>query len=134
MDNKHFALNQRKHERVETDIPCRLGPPGARHHDATILNLSLGGLLVACNHATFEAIIPEDQRTPGQVSDVEITIQFSLRPIDRKSTGIELRAALIHSERLAQDRYHIGLQFVDISKAYSNRIESFINEVLSTKS
>ncbi|MDX1696811.1 MAG: PilZ domain-containing protein [Thiohalobacterales bacterium] len=132
MDKQHFALN-RRHDRVETDIPCRLGLPGGRQHDATILNLSVGGLKLACNRSTYVAIIPEDQHTPGQISDVRANIRFTLRPVNRKAMALNLTAMVVHSERLAQDTYHIGLHFVEIGKTDSNRLESYIGEALSAR-
>ncbi|MBT8121761.1 MAG: PilZ domain-containing protein [Gammaproteobacteria bacterium] len=128
MDKQHFAID-RKHERIETSIPCRLGLPGAKLHDATIINLSVGGLKIVCDLATYKAIIPAEQLTPGQVADVSVCIKFSLRPVNRRAMNLDLTALVIHTERLAQDTYHIGIQFRDLRKSDFNRIESHIDEV-----
>ena len=120
MDKQHFAID-RKHERIKTSIPCRLGLPGAQLHDATIINLSVGGLKVECDLATYTAIIPAEQHTPGQVADVSVCIKFSLHPTN----------LLIHTERLAQDTYHIGIQFRELRKTDHNRLVSHIEEVIA---
>ena len=131
-DKQHFTIN-RKHDRVDTEIPCRIGIPGARQFDATVLNLSAGGLKLACNHETIAAIIPGDQQIPGQISDVHVTVKFSLRPINRRGMNLQLDAMLVHSERLAQNSYHIGIQFIHIRKADANRIENHIEEVIAAR-
>lgn len=130
MDKQHFALD-RKHDRIDTEISCRLGLPGARQFDGTIINLSAGGLRLACNLETYEAIIPAEQRTPGQVIDVTVEVKFSLQPV--KGTGIDLQltAQVIHSERLAQDSFHIGIQFTDMRKSDFNLIEDYINAAIA---
>ena len=125
MDKKHFALD-RKHDRISTEIPCRLGLPGEREYQGTVINLSAGGLRLACNLETYEAIIPAEQRTPGQVMDVQVEIKFALQPINQPSVDMQLGAMVIHSERLAQDNFHIGIQYKGISKSDLNLLEEYI--------
>ena len=127
MDKQHFALD-RKHDRIATEIPCRFGLPGERELHATIINLSAGGLRLACNLETYEAIIPEEQRTPGQVIDVHVEIKFALQPVNRPVVDLQLRAVVIHSERLAQDNFHIGIQYEGISKSDFNLLEEYIQQ------
>ena len=133
MDKQHFALD-RKHERIDTEIPCRLGLPGTRQFDGMIINLSAGGLRLACNLETYEAIIPAEQRTPGQVIDVTVEVKFSLRPVEGAAVDLQLTALVIHSERLAQDSFHIGIQFTDMRKPDFNLIEDHINAAIAAGS
>jgi hypothetical protein len=133
MDKQHFAID-RKHERIETSIPCRLGLPGAQLHAAIIINLSVGGAKIECDHPTFKAIIPAEQHTPGQVADVDVCIKFSLRPVNRRAMNMALTARVIHTERLAQDTYHIGIQFRELRKTDYNRLENHIDEVVAGES
>ena len=128
MDKQHFALD-RKHERIATEIPCRLGLPDEREYQGTVINLSAGGLRLACNLATYEAIIPVEQRTPGQVIDVHIAIRFTLSPDNRPPVDLQLRAIVIHSERLAQDSFHIGIQFEGIGNSDFNLLEEYVQAV-----
>ena len=132
MDKQHFAID-RKYDRIDTEIPCRLGLPGDRQCDAMVLNLSVGGLKLACNHETFASIIPAAQRTPGQVSDVRVTVKFSLRPISRRAMNLQFDGMVVHSERLAQDNYHIGVQFTGMRKADINRLEDYIDEIVAAR-
>jgi len=128
MDKQHFAID-RKHERIELSLPCRLGMPGSKQHAATILNLSLGGLKFSCDRQTFMAIIPEEQHTPGQIADVRISVKFTLRPAARRAMNMDLSAMIVHTERLAQDVYHVGIQFTDLRKTDLNRLDDYIEEV-----
>lgn len=133
MDKQHFAID-RKHDRIETSIPCRLGLSGAQLRAATIINLSVGGTKIECDLATFKAIIPAEQHTPGQVADVDVCIKFTLRPVNRRAMNMDLTARVIHTERLAQDTYHIGIEFRELRKTDYNRIESHIEEVTAGES
>lgn len=125
MDKQHFALD-RKNDRISTEIPCRLGLPGEREYQGTVINLSAGGLRLDCNLETYEAIIPAEQRTPGQVIDVHVEIKFVLQPVNQPSVDMQIGAMVIHSERLAQDNFHIGIQYKGISKSDLNLLEEYV--------
>lgn len=81
---------------------------------AKILNLSAGGLMFGCGRDTFNQILPKDQRIPGQVTDIVIEIRFNLSPPSQSSLPIDANARVIHSERLAQDIFHIGTSFINM--------------------
>ncbi|MGB5261392.1 MAG: PilZ domain-containing protein [Gammaproteobacteria bacterium] len=133
MDKQHFALD-RKNERIGTEIPCRLGLPGAKQYDGTITNLSAGGLRLACNLATYDAIIPDDQRTPGQVMDVIVEVKFTLQPVNRDAITLQFSAVVIHTERLAQDSFHIGIQYRDMHKQDTDLLADYIREMIAAGS
>jgi hypothetical protein len=132
MDKQHTRI-ERQHPRIKTDIPCRISLPDAGEADATVLNLSVGGLLLGCDQETFEAILPHEQHIPGQVYDVHIGVKFSLRQAQRRAVTIQADARVIHSERLAQDSYHVGLQFVGMSKTVANKLEACVEEILAAQ-
>ncbi len=79
----------------------------------------------------INSILPEDQRTPGQILDVEMDIAFDLPPVDdTPALPVRTRARVVHSERLAQDEFHVGVQFMDLEQSISGPIESYINALL----
>jgi hypothetical protein len=95
-----------------------------------ILNLSIGGLKFSCGLQVINSILPEDQRTPGQILDVEMDLLFQLPQGEASALPIRTRARVVHSERLAQDEFHVGVQFMNLSEAISGPLESHINEQL----
>ena len=132
MDKQHFRID-RKHARINTDIPGEVGLQDDDQYDVTVLNLSIDGLKLACNNDTFAAIIPPGQRTPGQVIDVHVDVKFTLRPANQHAITIQADAMLVYSERLAQDSYHVGFRFVGMSKSVVNKLETYIEEILATQ-
>ena len=100
-------------------------------HDAIIRDLSLGGLKLSCNRSTIVTIIPGEQLIPGQISGVEVNVKFSLQPNTGRAINLQLTAQLIHTERLAQDNYQIGIQFIDMRKNDFSRLENYIEEAIS---
>ena len=134
-NKQHFRID-RQHRRVAADIACEVG------NDASggllpvrILNLSIGGLKFRCGMQVINSILPEDQRTPGQILDVEMDIVFDLpQKGDATSPSVSTRATIVHSERLAQDEFHVGVQFIELEKSMSGALESYINTLLEQES
>jgi hypothetical protein len=132
-EKQHFWID-REHNRITTEIPCKVGQVGGKRLNATIINLSMGGLKFACSQEIFNLLIPEQQRTPGQVIDVSIDIHFQLPAADRKKPlSIRNTGRVIHTERLAQDIYHLGVQFTILREAEIRGIENHIKQVASQR-
>ncbi len=92
-----------------------------------IVNLSASGLNFSCGRDTVYQILPQDQRTPGQVTGVMIEIQFDLQPPAQPRLSLNIRARVIHSERLAQDVFHVGIQFIHIDEADVVALKGYID-------
>jgi hypothetical protein len=129
-NKQHFRID-RQHLRVATDIACEIGGDTCGGFmPVRILNLSIGGLKFSCGLQVINSILPEDQRTPGQILDVEMDVSFELPQGESSVLPIRLRARVVHSERLAQDEFHVGVQFMNLAEAVSGPLESHINELL----
>ena len=134
-NKQHFRID-RQHRRVAADIACEVG------NDASggllpvrILNLSIGGLKFRCGMQVINSILPEDQRTPGQILDVEMDVVFDLTQEGVSSPpSVRTRATIVHSERLAQDEFHVGVQFIDLEQSMTGLLESYINTLLEQES
>ena len=119
---------KRKHFRIKTDIPCVMGLRRDTLSPARIVDLSSGGLKFRCDRSTIHGILPEDQRTPGRVWDVEIEIHFTLQTGAPPEVVVDARARVIHSERLAQDAFHVGVEFTELDAAVRKTLDDYILE------
>ena len=117
--------------RVAADMPCEVGGGACGGLlPVRILNLSIGGLKFSCGLQVINSILPEDQRTPGQILDVEMDVSFELPQADASALPIRTRARVVHSERLSQDEFHVGVQFMSLAEAVSVPLQSYINVLL----
>ena len=107
---------KRKYFRLATDIPCSVCLPEGENLPAVIVNLSVGGIKFRCSRDTANRILPSDQRIPGQVSGVTIEIHFNLQSLPQEHHAFNATARVIHSERLAQDVFHVGVQFIHLDE------------------
>lgn len=125
---QHFWID-RRHDRVGAEFPCQVGTGKDALHTAQVLNLSAGGLKFCCSQETIQCLLPEGQQTPGLVTGVSIHVQFRLTLDGRKTPArISTTADIIHTERLAQDIYHVGIQFTGLGEDESKALQSYINE------
>jgi c-di-GMP-binding flagellar brake protein YcgR len=123
---RQHLRSDRKCFRVKAEIPCDVGPAGGEMNVALIHDLSCGGLKFSCNQHTVSNIFPDDQTPLGVVLDVFIEIHFRLHAEDKQAATIKASARIIHTERLAQDLYQVGVQFIDLNQAATKKLETFI--------
>ena len=123
--------DKRQYSRLETEIPVTVRLPKGDVLSAVIVNLSAGGLKFSCGRDTVHQILPKDQRTPGQIMGVMIEVRFELDPPEQPRLSLGAMARVIHSERLAQDVFHVGVQFTRIEETDLVELKHYIDVNLS---
>jgi c-di-GMP-binding flagellar brake protein YcgR len=127
-DARQHLRSDRQNLRVKTQIPCQVGPPGGETSVALILDLSCGGVKFSCNQQVVNKLFPEDAAPLGVVLDVFINIQFNLSEDDAPDALIKTGARVVHTERLAQDLFQVGVHFIDLTQAATEKLQIFIGE------
>jgi hypothetical protein len=122
---QHFRSN-RKHLRIHAALPCEVGRPGGPLSAAQILDISIGGLKFSCSQKTVNDIIPDGEGTVGLIMDVDIDVQFTLPSDNKRTVVIKTGARIVHSERLAQDVFHVGIQFNTLNANAHGQLEAYI--------
>ena len=118
--------DKRQHFRLDTDIPCTVRLSEGENLPAVIVNLSVGGIKFRCSRDAAHHILPRDQRIPGQVSGVTIALKFNLQPPKQEHRSFDVAAKVIHSERLAQDVFHVGVQFLGLDEIELTTLRTYI--------
>jgi len=118
--------DKRQYFRLDTDIPCTVRLPKGDNLPAVIVNLSVGGIKFSCSRDTVHHILPKDQRVPGQVMGVLIEIGFDLQSPIQDRLSLNTTARVIHSERLAQDVFHVGVQFLHVDETDMATLRGYI--------
>jgi c-di-GMP-binding flagellar brake protein YcgR len=129
---QHFWID-RQYTRIGTTLSCSAGVPSGQPATVEMLNLSAGGMKFSCSQAVFTELLPESQRTPGLIQDVLIEVEFQFAQPDREPCTIRTPAAVIHTERLAQDCYHVGVQFRQLPEQDARSVEQYIAQLEQTR-
>lgn len=127
-EGRQHLRSDRKYFRVKAQIPCEVGPPGGEMNVALILDLSCGGVKFSCNQQVVNNMFPQEEAPLGVVLDVFINIHFKLSEDDSPDTMIKTGARVIHTERLAQDLFQVGVQFIDLTQAAAERLQAHIED------
>ena len=122
---QHFRSN-RKYHRIHPALYCDVGQPGGKLSSAKVLDISIGGLKFRCSQEIVSHIIPDGERTVGLIMDVEVDVQLKLPSDSKPVPEIKTGARIIHSERLAQDVFHVGIQFGALSIDARRQLEAYI--------
>lgn len=96
---------------------------------AEVLDISIGGLKFSCSREIVNDLIPDSERTVGLIMDVEIEVQFKLPADGKRETAIKTGARIIHSERLAQDLFHVGIQFNKLNINAGRQLQAYIERL-----
>jgi len=127
---KQHLWIDREFDRITTDLPCQVGPVSGNRRSATIINLSAGGLKFSCSREVFNLLLPVEQRIPGQVIGVDVGIHFQLQAAGKKKPlSMRTTARIIYTQRLAQDSYTVGAQFIALREADIRGIEYYMQQV-----
>lgn len=121
----------RKHFRIASDLHCKVGPSDSKVTAARILDLSIGGLKFSCDRASIKKIIPESQQAHGLIIRAEIVVHFTIKLQGKRASVIKTPARIIHSERLAQDLFHVGIQFLGLESTAASKLETYIEELIA---
>ena len=124
---QHFRSN-RKYLRIDTELSCQVGHADGKLDTAQVLDLSVGGLKFKCSQAIVNNIFPEGERTVGLIMDVMVDVQFKLPSENKRVNNIKTAARIVHSERLAQDVFHVGVQFTGLGINATQQLEAYIQD------
>ena len=67
---------------------------------------------------------------PGQVAGITIGICLQFPSGNAPQTMQRVKVSVVHTERLAQDKYHVGVQFIDLDKASARALENYVEKCM----
>ena len=95
---------------------------------ALVLDMSCGGMKFSCNQQVVNNMFTDDEAPLGVVLDVFINIYFNLSEDESPDSLIKTGARIIHTERLAQDLFQVGVEFIDLTQPAAELLQIFIGE------
>ena len=115
---------KRQFPRVKARLPLKIINPDGDILQATSLDMSLDGIMVECDHQTQQQLMSGNEKeNPGQPIEFHVQVQI---PVTKNSNHrVEMRCRLVTSRRLAQDTYHLGLNYLDFEN--TEKLEEFLD-------
>ena len=91
-----------------------------------ITNLSRAGLMLSCNNATLNTILPN---TPTIIPKrpLQITIEFAIPVIATQPVIIKTKCNVIYTRRISHDSFQIGIEFESVENNGYSYIDQYID-------
>ena len=121
MNAKAINIGKRKFPRVPLRGEVRLQIAGIIRR-ADLMDISPTGIQVECRHQLVEHL-SGFKSDAGLFPDFEL--KFKLK--GSKDSAIQLVCNVSYCRRLSQDKYHLGLKFISLSKADEQKVLEYID-------
>lgn len=120
-------MERRQYPRVYANIPGEITTADGRKIDVVVYDTSSSGLRIQCGVGERNLITPKGQCTDGG-HRIEVTIELVLssgtgQPVNKAIA----RCALAFSERLAMNKFQIGMSYLDIDEQSFQNLTEFIS-------
>jgi hypothetical protein len=92
-------------------------------------NISLSGLMLTATQEEFEAMLHR-KNTEGVNVQPKLHATFTLPRKNAKDLTIDASCRAIHVRRASQNKYHIGLKFLQLNQAAASAIQLHIQSHL----
>ena len=119
---------KRQYPRIKARLPLEIISKSGEVLPAVSLDMSLDGLQIECDHKTQQQLVHANEKhNSGQPVEMDIQIQL---PLSQHSLSrMEMRCRLVITRRLAQNTYHLGLNYLKLEDA--TKLDEFLNNQLS---
>ncbi len=119
-----MKTEMRLHPRVSVELPAELEPFRGDCLDASLIHLSLSGVLVE-GHAELEALLGAHRGLEAG-TPLELNLHFGL-----ETESVHCHCRVVRSQRLASDRFQVGMKILSIPAASQEALNRYIEARLS---
>jgi len=91
-----------------------------------IANLSRAGLMLACDNATLNEILPN---TPAIIprQPVQLTVEFAIPVVATQTVMIKTKCNVIYTRRISRDSFQVGIEFESVENNGYSYIDQYID-------
>jgi len=111
---------RRKYPRITINVPVTLELPGNRNVEATVYDVSPGGVQIHC-----ERVVAGILKAETKGSNTDFDAGFMLK-IDHKQTEIKARCRLVWIVKMDNEDYAIGVKFTAVDAHNRQLLKKFI--------
>ena len=122
--------DNRINPRVPLNLLVKITLPEQREIQIQTENISLTGIMIIATQEEFEAIL--HRKTPEAiVAQPELQVSFTVPRSDAKDLQVSAQRRAIHVRRISQNKYFIGLKFLQLNQSATSAIQHHIHDNLS---
>lgn len=121
-------VERRQYPRVDANIRGRLTLADGKVFNVVVCDTSSSGLRIQCGPREREMITPRGRCIEsGHAIEAEIEIDMPGSSGSKKVSKLNTRCALAFSRRVAADKFHIGMSYLDLDDENYEKLAAFID-------
>ncbi len=125
MNTSSTKKNLRHYTRIRAQLEATIAKDN-RTITADIANLSRAGLMLACDRATLEDILPNTAPIiPRQPTQLDI--EFALPVVLTQMVMVRAKCNVIYTRRTSRDAFQIGIEFESVENNGYSYIDQYID-------
>lgn len=126
----YTSSDNRINPRVPFGIQVKVIFPDRREIQIHSENISLSGIMVVAAKPEFEALLNR-KNTQDFYLQPEVQVSFNIASKSASNLTVNVTCRAIHIRRISQNRYLIGLKFLQLNQMAASAIQYHIESNLS---
>ena len=119
--------DRREYPRLEVALPIKAVLPDGKTINVWMRNVSRAGIQLRLDRHRAERLFPDGRITPGS----SMTLRLSLPSGEDTWPEIEVSTSVIYAQRIAQDAYLLGVEYVELDHDDYQKLATFIETSLN---
>jgi len=131
LPNKKVTVtnDNRINPRVPLSVPVNITLPDKHEVQIQSENISLTGLMIVATQVEFEALLHR-RSSEGINVQPELHAQFVMSRKTAKDVTVKAECRAIHVRRVSQNKYYVGLKFLQLNQAAASAIQQHVQSNL----
>ncbi|EGG99786.1 hypothetical protein imdm_685 [gamma proteobacterium IMCC2047] len=121
--------DSRINPRVPLSVSIKVDLPDGRTIQLQSQNISLSGLMLVADQKQFEALLHR-KNSSGVNIQPELHATFNLPRSKHKDLLVDTRCRAIHVRRESQNKYYVGVKFLQLNQAAVSAIQQHVTNNL----
>ena len=126
MDTGSTKKNLRHYTRIRAQLEASVLKDEKTAVTADIANLSRAGMMLACDNATLNEMLPNTTAIIPR-KPVQLTVQFTVPVVATHTVMIKALCNIVYTRRLSRDSFQVGLEFDSVENNGYSYIDQYID-------
>ena len=124
---KEWRLDARRHVRYRVHMPITLETRQGMCYPLVLNSLSVAGVELRCDQAAMQSLTPGGRPATPDNKQV-LSFCFTLPDSGGEPTPVTGTGRIVHSRRLAQDQFQLGMRFETLTADDLQKLTGFLQE------
>jgi hypothetical protein len=126
MNESSTKKNLRYYTRIPAQLEATIFQQDSDNITISVANLSRAGLMLACDRATLNKILPNTTAIIPR-EPIQFNVEFAVPVIAIQSVAIKAKCNVIYTRRMSRDSFQVGIEFESVENNGYSYIDQYID-------